>query len=278
MKTQRYKVMLEEDARPDAALPDAEIEPFRNFDELLRRRRLLLVRQRWIRGLLSLGGVALLAGGLWWILEAEAPSPVASTRIATATEEKPPVTSPANEPELPSEMPEASLAATPDSLPGTEAPTARTAPPPRENRPTPQVKAPRSESELQSQAVPSETSSSQPQPSAALPAASEPDATEGTFVEAAPTGGYPALYQFFEAQLQYPESARRDGIAGSVLVEFKINAAGKAEQIHVLKGISPELDQEAVRLVKLMPAWQPARLNGKPMLTRHTIPFNFQLD
>ena len=121
-----------------------------------------------------------------------------------------------------------------------------------------------------------------PEPAASLPsspAEPTPKNTEGTgdFVEALPEGGYPALYDYFATQLRYPEAARRDGVAGAVLVGFTINAEGASENIRVIQGIREDLDQEAVRLIEQMPRWSPATLNGQPVTTQHTLPLTFQL-
>ncbi len=107
--------------------------------------------------------------------------------------------------------------------------------------------------------------------------ASASEAAVSQFEEARPVGGYPALYEYFAKHLQYPEAAKIAGVTGSVLVEFYINEAGYPDQIRILQGIREDINEEAIRLVKSMPQWSSARVNGEPVATKHTMPLNFQL-
>ncbi len=98
------------------------------------------------------------------------------------------------------------------------------------------------------------------------------------FAEAQPIDGYPALYEYFAKHLQYPEAARTAGVTGSVLVEFYINEGGHPDQIRILQGVREDINEEAIRLIKSMPEWFPAQVNGEPIATKHTMPLTFQLD
>ncbi len=98
-----------------------------------------------------------------------------------------------------------------------------------------------------------------------------------TFVEAVPAGGYPALYDYFGQQLQYPEAARRAEISGTVLMEFTIDTLGQPTNIRVVQGVRDDLDQEAIRLILQMPRWTPASVGTEPVATKHTMPLHFQL-
>ncbi len=97
------------------------------------------------------------------------------------------------------------------------------------------------------------------------------------FEEAQPAGGYPALYDFFKQNVQYPEQSKKQKIEGSVLVEFYVNEKGKPVEVTILKGINTELNEEAIRLIKSMPTWQPALVEGKPVSMKLTIPLTFQI-
>ncbi|WKN41078.1 energy transducer TonB [Tunicatimonas pelagia] len=110
------------------------------------------------------------------------------------------------------------------------------------------------------------------------PKAKTPAKATSQFEEAQPIGGYPALYEYFADHLQYPEAARRDQAEGSVLVEFYINEEGHPDQIRILQSVREDIDEEAIRLIKSMPEWAPAQVNGKPVATKHTMPLTFQLD
>lgn len=109
------------------------------------------------------------------------------------------------------------------------------------------------------------------------PAEEVKSTVQSGFEEAQPAGGYPALFEFFKQKVQYPEQSKKQKIEGAVLVEFYVNEKGKPVDITILKGINPELDNEALRLINSMPAWQPALVEGKPVSMKLTLPLNFQI-
>ncbi len=82
------------------------------------------------------------------------------------------------------------------------------------------------------------------------------------------------VYQY----LKYPASAVRDGIQGRVLVEFIIGKDGKVTDVRVVKGVSEELDAEALKVVGASPKWKPGRVNGNKVRTSMTIPVEFRLE
>ena len=82
------------------------------------------------------------------------------------------------------------------------------------------------------------------------------------------------VYQY----LKYPAEAVRDGIQGRVMVEFVINKDGKVSDVHVTKGVSPELDEEAVKVVSASPKWRPGRVKGEKVDCSLTIPVEFRLE
>lgn len=81
------------------------------------------------------------------------------------------------------------------------------------------------------------------------------------------------VYQY----LKYPESALRDGIQGRVMVDFIIDKDGKVTDVRVVRGIDPDLDAEAIRVVSASPKWKPGRVNGNKVRTSMTIPVEFRL-
>ena len=109
------------------------------------------------------------------------------------------------------------------------------------------------------------------------PAVEVKSTVQSGFEEAQPAGGYPALYDFFKQNVQYPEQSKKQKIEGSVLVEFYVNENGKPVEVTILKGINTETDEEAMRLIKSMPTWQPALVEGKPVSMKLTIPLTFQI-
>lgn len=82
------------------------------------------------------------------------------------------------------------------------------------------------------------------------------------------------VYQY----LKYPQEAVRDGIQGRVMVEFVIGIDGKVTDVKVVKGVSPELDAEAVKVVSASPKWRPARHKGEKVRCSMTIPVEFRLE
>jgi periplasmic protein TonB len=90
-------------------------------------------------------------------------------------------------------------------------------------------------------------------------------------------GGYSALQSYFFKNQRYPENALLTGIQGSTIVSFIVNEKGVVEDPMVVSGIDPELDQEAIRLVKTMPVWRPAYYKGKPIACKLVMPVDFKL-
>ena len=92
-------------------------------------------------------------------------------------------------------------------------------------------------------------------------------------------GGMMALLQFMSSNINYPAQARANGIQGRVLVSFIVNEDGHLSDFRVEKSTdNEELDKEAVRMIKSMPAWKPGVLNGKPVKVRYELPVNFRMN
>lgn len=81
------------------------------------------------------------------------------------------------------------------------------------------------------------------------------------------------VYQY----LKYPASAVRDGVQGRVQVEFIIDKEGKVTDVKVAKGVSEELDAEAIRVIAASPKWKPGKVSGLKVSTSITIPVEFRL-
>ena len=90
-------------------------------------------------------------------------------------------------------------------------------------------------------------------------------------------GGEQALYKFINSNLVYPKSAKEKNISGKVTVGYLVSTEGSIDQVSVVKGIDPELDAEAVRVIKLLPAWKPGKLAGKPVKVWYIMPVTFTL-
>ncbi|MFZ4548416.1 MAG: energy transducer TonB [Bacteroidales bacterium] len=90
-------------------------------------------------------------------------------------------------------------------------------------------------------------------------------------------GGDAERNKFLAQNIQYPEQARESGIQGTVYISFIINPSGKIEDAKILRGIGGGCDEEALRVVKLMPPWKPGRQNGKTVRTLFNMPVYFKL-
>lgn len=78
--------------------------------------------------------------------------------------------------------------------------------------------------------------------------------------------------------LKYPREAVQDGIQGRVMVSFVIAKDGSVTDVKVIKGVSPELDDEAVKVIAASPKWKPGRVNGNKVKSSMTIPVEFRLE
>ena len=95
--------------------------------------------------------------------------------------------------------------------------------------------------------------------------------------QAAPVGGMAAFFEYFGKNLKYPIPARQAGVEGKVYIQFVVTKTGEIGAVKVLKGIGHGCDEEAIRVVKGSPKWQPAKQRGRPVNSRVTLPLVFKL-
>lgn len=91
-------------------------------------------------------------------------------------------------------------------------------------------------------------------------------------------GGDEALIKYLKTNTQYPKAATANKTQGRVYVNFIISKSGKVLYPYAAKKIGSGCDEEAVRVIKNMPAWKPGMKNGKPVLVRYTLPVKFALN
>ncbi len=96
-------------------------------------------------------------------------------------------------------------------------------------------------------------------------------------IEAEFPGGEEKLAQYLYLNVRYPQRAQEEDRTGKSVVGFTIQADGTITDVNILEGSWPDLDEEAVRVVKEMPKWEPATTGGKPVASRFSIPINFKL-
>ena len=108
----------------------------------------------------------------------------------------------------------------------------------------------------------------------------EEDNTPFTTVEVQPSfmGGNSEMYKFLGKNLKYPTAAQRANIQGKVFLSFIVEKDGSITDIETMKGIGFGCDEEAMRVVKLMPKWIAGKQNGRNVRVKFTIPVFFKLD
>ena len=90
-------------------------------------------------------------------------------------------------------------------------------------------------------------------------------------------GGQEALLAYIGEHTQYPEVAKENNIQGKVIVRFCVTSKGGVDKVEILKGVDPELDKEAIRVVKTLPTFKPGKQGGKPVPVWFMVPINFTL-
>jgi protein TonB len=93
-----------------------------------------------------------------------------------------------------------------------------------------------------------------------------------------PPGGLTGLYKYIAENTIYPERAHGNNIQGKVIVRFCVTSKGKIEQVSIYKGVDPELDAEAIRVVKTLPSFKPGKQAGKPVPVWFIVNINFNLN
>ncbi|WP_151086003.1 energy transducer TonB [Hymenobacter baengnokdamensis] len=94
---------------------------------------------------------------------------------------------------------------------------------------------------------------------------------------AQPAGGNAAFFSWIAANQKYPDLARKRHIQAKVPVEFTVQPDGSLTDVRVVQKHGSGLDEEAVRLIKAAPKWEPATYQGKPIKQKMTLPVIFQL-
>lgn len=90
-------------------------------------------------------------------------------------------------------------------------------------------------------------------------------------------GGQVALMRYIAQNVKYPKSAQENGTQGRVVVQFVVDTDGSIINAYVLTSVDPDLDTEALRVIKSMPRWTPGKQKGKNVRVKYTVPVNFRL-
>ncbi len=106
------------------------------------------------------------------------------------------------------------------------------------------------------------------------------DPTVFTIVEKQPEfpGGMSALTNYMKANVNYPPEAQKAGIKGRVFVSFIVETDGSRTAITILKGLGYGCDEEAIRVIRSMPRWEPGGQSGQPLRVKYNVPVLFGID
>jgi len=107
----------------------------------------------------------------------------------------------------------------------------------------------------------------------------DPEAVPFVVVEEMPMfpGGERELLLYIAEHTNYPEIAKENNIQGRVIVRFCVTSKGGVNQVSILKGVDPELDAEAIRVVNSLPPFKPGKQGGKPVPVWYMVPITFTL-
>ena len=90
-------------------------------------------------------------------------------------------------------------------------------------------------------------------------------------------GGMGEAMKFLAKNMKYPVAAQQAKIEGRIIVQFVVERDGSVSDVKVMRGVSPELDAEAMRVVSMMPKWIPGKQRGKAVAVKYTMPVSFRL-
>ena len=85
-----------------------------------------------------------------------------------------------------------------------------------------------------------------------------------------PDGGMSGLMQFLSKNIQYPINAQKNHTQGRVIVQFVVNKDVSISEPKIIRGVDPDLDGEAIRVISLMPKWKPGMQKGQPVRVKYT--------
>ncbi len=91
-------------------------------------------------------------------------------------------------------------------------------------------------------------------------------------------GGEAALMKFISSNIKYPNMAKEYNLQGRVIVSFVVGKDGAVQDLKIIRGVCFAMQNEVIRIMKLMPNWQPGTQNGNPVKVRYTLPVMFRLE
>lgn len=91
-------------------------------------------------------------------------------------------------------------------------------------------------------------------------------------------GGEEALREFIKQNLRYPDSCIEVQVQGRVILMLIIEKDGKISSVQMKRSVCDDMTNEAIRIVKKMPKWKPAKMNGEKVRCREYLPITFRLE
>jgi len=91
-------------------------------------------------------------------------------------------------------------------------------------------------------------------------------------------GGEMALREFLTTNIKYPAEAQKDKKQGKVFVNFVVFKDGSVGKVKIVRGVSPSIDKEALRVVSTLPKWTPGKQKGEFVAVSYTVPIAFKLE
>ncbi|MEN9523728.1 MAG: hypothetical protein RL065_2105 [Bacteroidota bacterium] len=90
-------------------------------------------------------------------------------------------------------------------------------------------------------------------------------------------GGEEGMYSIINKNIKYPKSALNENIQGKVIVQFVVDTLGKVNDFQIIKSVRDDVDEEALRVTRMLDKWEPATQNGKKVKVVYSIPITFSI-
>ncbi len=90
-------------------------------------------------------------------------------------------------------------------------------------------------------------------------------------------GGINSLIAFLCKNVKYPKACQKAGLQGQVLVQFVVEKDGSVSHVEVVRSVNKAFDAEALRVVNLLPRWQPGYEHGEAVRVKYSLPISFRL-
>ena len=113
--------------------------------------------------------------------------------------------------------------------------------------------------------------------SLAIAATAMAQTAQSDTIPASYPGGEKAMKAYIDKNLKYPQPSINNGIEGVVNVRFTVKTDGALDKLSIVRLVDPDLEAEAMRLVKGMPAWNPATVAGTPVDSESNVEVVFTL-